>query len=81
MPCLIYDGLIKEWDTAQWEETRALDVHISRGMSVAHQQEWRDRARTNLRNIEWKLNSHISECATCQTDGHKPTFNLAEGHE
>jgi hypothetical protein len=81
MPCLICDALIKEWKAATWEETRALDARISRGMSASERNSWRDRARGELRRIEFKLNSHIGECVTCQIDGHKPTFNLAEGHE
>jgi hypothetical protein len=75
------DALIKEWKAATWEETRALDARISRGMSASNRDSWRGRARGELRQIESKLNSHISGCATCETDGHKSTFNLAEGHE
>jgi hypothetical protein len=81
MECPIYDGFIKEWNAATWEDTRALDAHISHGMSVARRQDWRDRARAALRSVEFKLNSHIQECTACKADGRTPTFNMSEARE
>jgi len=82
MPCPVYDELHKQWEAAIREDSMALNPNgeWARRTATARLLERPARARRGLLAIEFKRNSHIDACVTCQADG-RPKLDSSEARE